>query len=112
MMAPKRILSAANAARRAARAANPEQDRRRCAAWARANPEKVTARIRRWQLLNPKRYAAQNSRYKANARARKASGEQFHLAAGRSLSAAYCGAGISRLIYEYQKKIQAHHRQW
>lgn len=78
-MKAKKPLSAANAARRAAWAANPTPGRLACAAWARANREKVTARVRRWQLANPERYAAQNKRAKAATRARRAAEGQFTL---------------------------------
>lgn len=79
MTARKKILSPANAARRAARAENPIPDRLACAAWARRNRDKVTARVRRWQLANPARYKAQQRRAKAAQRARRAAEGQFIL---------------------------------
>jgi hypothetical protein len=53
------------------RAANPEANRRACAAWARQNPGKVLARVKRWQRLNPERLKEQRQRANATRRARR-----------------------------------------
>jgi hypothetical protein len=58
------------------RAANPEANRRACAAWARQNPGKVLARVKRWQRLNPERLKEQRQRANATRRARRRAAKQ------------------------------------